>query len=207
MAFCRVLGPWCWWCQGREFYGHCCPSHIQTKCWSMKRRTCGVVPTVPNTRISTVAGREWGKAPQIRAGTLMQEGKTGAGDTWAWLRSSQIKSSLPSTLRATTAWEGTRARWHPLYSCTGLRVFSLQSSSYWSLSAWLARFSRGGKPTWADSQQTMSRGAQPSQIVCLGICWNSFPSPRWSHSDLLPCLWSVSVMPHHHGKLDNSLCL
>ena len=93
------------------------------------------------------------------------------GATWARLRSSQIKSSLPPMLRATTAWEGTRARWHLSYSSTDPRVLSLQSSSYSSLSALSARFSVEGSP----HKLTAGREggvvpASPWIPDCLGIC-------------------------------------
>lgn len=45
------------------------------------------------------------ETPRSKQGPLSRREDRGF-DTWAWLRSSQITSSLPPTVRATTAWEG-----------------------------------------------------------------------------------------------------
>lgn len=67
----------------------------------------------------------------LREQLEMMENDTREGNsTWALLRKFQISSALPSTLRATTAWAGTLAQKHFLYSSTGFRVPSRQSSSY-----------------------------------------------------------------------------
>ena len=90
------------------------------------------------------SGRKLGKEGRKPPHHQIQAGRgTVGGDTCAFLRSSQIKFSLPSTLRATTAWEGTWARWHSLNASTGARVLFRQRSSYWSLSAFSGKFSEG----------------------------------------------------------------